>query len=175
MDDWRSDFLDAVNHAIDGLEDLAVEVVAGVEGWAGEMSLGAAKHFDRLVERSVEWSDEVATEMTDVMTDVITDVITDVMTQVTTQVSAQTQAFLDTDLDAFLNTLLHPLTVESLEDWINAVSGPNQYSGVAIKPHPLCVNCKNFHGQAYNDVALICGMHPYGVADGQNECDDRDL
>lgn len=171
MNDWQSDFLDAINHAIDGLEDLAVEVVAGVEGWAGEMSLGAAKQVDRWVERSVEWSEEVATEMTDAVADVVTDVVT----QVTTEISAQTQAFLDTDLDAFLNALIQPFTVESLEDWINAVSVPNQYSGVAIKPHPLCANCKNFHGQAYNDVALVCGIHPYGIADGQNECVDRDL
>ena len=159
MNDWRSDFLDAANHAIEGLEDLA-----------GEWSLGAAKQFDRLVEFSVEWSDEVATEMTDA----VADVVTDVMTQVTTQVSAQTQAFLDTDLDAFLNTLLQPFTVESLEDWINAISIPNQYSGVPIKPHPLCANCKNFHGQAYNDVSLVCGIHPYGIADGQDECVDRE-
>ena len=171
MNDWRSDFLDAVNHAIEGLEDLAVEVMAEVEGWAGERSLDAAKQFDRLVELSVEWSEEVATDMTDA----VADVVTDVMTQVTTEFSAQTQAFLDTDLDALLNILIQPFTVESLEDWINAVSVPNQYSGVAIKPHPLCVNCKNFHGQAYNDVSLVCGMHPYGIADGQNECIDRTL
>ncbi len=171
MNDWRSDFLDAMNHAIDGLEDLAVEVVAGVEDWAGEMSLGAAKQFDRLVERSVEWSEEVATEMTDA----IADVVIDMMTQVTTQVSAQTQAFLDTDLDTFLDILIQPLTVESLEDWINAVSTPNHYSGVAIKPHPLCANCKNFHGQAYNDISLVCGMHPHGIADGQDGCVDREL
>ena len=141
MNDWRSDFLDAANHAIEELED-----------WAGEWSLGAAKQFDRLVEFTAEWSDEVATD--------VTDAVADVMTHVTTELSAQTQAFLDTDLDSFLNTLLHPLTVESLEDWINAVSVPNQSSGVAIKPHPLCVNCKNFHGQAYNDVSLVCGIHP---------------
>ena len=167
MDNWRSDFLDAVNHAIENLGDLAVEVVAGVE----DLSLSATKQFDRLIELTTEWSDEVATEITDA----IADGVIDVMTQVTTQVSAQTQAFLDTDLDAFLNTLLQPFTVESLEDWVNAVSVPNPYSGVAIKPHPLCVNCKNFHGQAYNDVSLVCGMHPYGIADGQDECVDRDL
>lgn len=171
MNDWQSDFLAAMNHAIEGLEDLAVEVVAGVEGWVDDLSLGATKQFDRLVEFSAEWSDEVATEIADV----VADAAADVMTQVTTEFSAQTQAFLDTDLDAFLNTLLHPLTVESLEDWINAVSISNQYSGVAIKPHPLCVNCKNFHGQAYNDVSLVCGMHPYGIVDGQDECNDRDL
>ena len=166
MNDWQSDFLDAMNQAIEGLGELAVEVVTGMESWVDERSLGATKQFDRLVEFSVEWSDEVATE--------VADAITDVMTQVTTELSAQTQAFLDTDLDLFLNTWLHPLTVESLEDWINAVSVPNQYSGVAIKPHPLCVNCKNFHGLAYNDVSLVCGMHPYGIVDGQDECADRE-
>ena len=178
MNDWRSDFLDAMDQAmdamdqaIDGLEHLAGEVVTGVESWASEMSVGATKQFDRLVELSVEWSDDVATEMTDA----VADVVTEVMTQVTTELSAQTQAFLDTDLDAFLNALIQPFTVESLEDWINVISVPNQYSGVPIKPHPLCANCKNFHGQAYSEVSLVCGIHPYGIADGQDGCVDREV
>ena len=160
MNDWRSDFLNAIDQAIDGIEDFAGEVVAG-----------ATKQFDRLVEFSVEWSDETAQEAIDA----VADVITEVMTQVNTEVSAQTQAFLNTDLDGFLNTLLQQFTIESLEDWVNAVSVPNQYSGVPVKPHPLCANCKNFHGQAYNEVSLVCGMHPYGIKEGQNECGDREL
>ena len=171
MNDWRSDFLNAIDQAIDGLEDLAGEVAAGFDSWVGEISTGATKQFDRLVEFSVEWSDETVQEMTDA----VADVITEVMTQVNTEVSAQTQAFLNTDLDAFLNTLIQPFTLESLEDWVNAVSVPNQYSGVSVKPHPLCANCKNFHGQAYNEVSLVCGMHPYGIEEGQNECGDREL
>ena len=69
MNDWQSDFLAAMNHAIEGLEDLAVEVMAGVEGWVDDLSLGATKQFDRLVEFSAEWSDEVATEIADVVAD----------------------------------------------------------------------------------------------------------
>ena len=171
MNDWRSDFLNAIDQAIDGLEDLASEVVAGVDSWVGEISVGATKQFDRLVEFSAEWSDETAQEVTDAVADVITEVIM----QVNTELSSQTQAFLNTDLDAFLNTLFQPFTLESLEDWVNAVSVPNQYSGVPVKPHPLCANCKNFHGQAYNEVSLVCGMHPYGIEEGQNECGDREL
>ena len=171
MNDWRSDFLNAIDQAIDGLEDLASEVVAGVDSWVGEISVGATKQFDRLVEFSAEWSDETAQEVTDA----VADVISEVMTQVNTELSVQTQAFLNTDLDAFLNTLLQPFTLESLEDWVNAVSVPNQYSGVLVKPHPLCANCKNFHGQAYNEVSLVCGIHPYGIEEGQNECSDREL
>lgn len=32
----------------------------------------------------------------------------------------------------------------------------------ALNNHSACVGCRHYHGQAYNGVMLVCGMHPYG-------------
>jgi hypothetical protein len=159
MSDWPSNLFSAVEDFATGMEDLITEV-----------SIGAVATLERMVELSVEVSEEIALE--------VTDAFTDAMKDITADWSVQVQEFLDTDLEAFLNTLLHPLTIDSLEDWVNAhySTNDNFYPGsVPIVPHPLCANCKHFHGQAYNDIAIVCGMHPYGIAEGQNACEDQEL
>lgn len=39
-----------------------------------------------------------------------------------------------------------------------------------VNEHPACVGCRHYHGQAYNGVMLVCGMHPYGWE--SEECPD---
>lgn len=34
-----------------------------------------------------------------------------------------------------------------------------------IQNHPTCISCKNYHGTAYGESMLVCGMHPYGPDD----------
>ena len=172
MSDWQSDLLNV-------MEDFAV----GMEALVSEVLQEAGAGFDRMVERS----EEIAIDVADAVTDAVVEVTNEFSSQISSQVqsqwrsffstdfSAQTQAFLDTDLEAFLNTLIHPLSVESLEDWLNSDTTLNQYPSVRVKPHPLCADCKNFHGQAYNNVSLVCGMHPYGIAEGQDKCNDREI
>jgi hypothetical protein len=158
MNDWQSDLFNA-------MEDFAT----GVEDWVTEVSASTVAVLEQIVAQSIEVSEEITAEVTETFSEVIK--------EVSTEFSMQAETFLDTDLETFLNTFLYPLTMSSIEDWINANANPNAnpYMGVPIAPHPLCADCKNFHGQAYNDVSLVCGMHPYGIAEGQSECDDREI
>ena len=34
-----------------------------------------------------------------------------------------------------------------------------------LNEHKACVGCRHYHGQAYNGVMFVCGMHPYGWDD----------
>ncbi|MEL6159125.1 MAG: hypothetical protein AAFR18_07875 [Cyanobacteria bacterium J06627_32] len=34
-----------------------------------------------------------------------------------------------------------------------------------LQNHPTCIGCRNYHGTAYGDEMLVCGMHPYGPDD----------
>ncbi|MBE9047762.1 hypothetical protein IQ255_25760 [Pleurocapsales cyanobacterium LEGE 10410] len=36
------------------------------------------------------------------------------------------------------------------------------YHPPSAQNHPACINCANYHGQAYNGSLLVCGMHPHG-------------
>jgi hypothetical protein len=96
----------------------------------------------------------------------------ELMTDMTTTFSQDPETptpiteFLDRDLEEFLNSLLRPFVDLSMQDF--------QGTNVAIvKPHPLCARCEYYHGQSYGGNVLVCGMHPYGIEEGQTECADR--
>ena len=47
--------------------------------------------------------------------------------------------------------------------------------GLSVDPSDrpeACQGCQNYHGETYNGNRLICSIHPYGWADG-DECPDR--
>ena len=44
------------------------------------------------------------------------------------------------------------------------------YHTPSAKSHPACINCANYHGQAYNGNLLVCAMHPNGYEG--NSCPD---
>ena len=44
------------------------------------------------------------------------------------------------------------------------------YHSPSSENHPACINCINYHGQAYNGNLLICAMHPNGYEG--TECPD---
>ncbi len=74
--------------------------------------------------------------------------------------------FLDQDLEAFLNSLLRPFVDLSMQEF-NSPQNP------LVKPHPLCASCDHYHGQIYGGTPLVCGMHPYGLGEGDADCADR--
>lgn len=69
------------------------------------------------------------------------------------------------DLDQAINEVLDPL-LELLWGLEEQVEDSAQPLVNTVEPmlnnHPACVGCRHYHGQAYNDVMLVCGMHPYG-------------
>ena len=44
------------------------------------------------------------------------------------------------------------------------------YHTPSAKSHPACINCANYHGQAYNGNLLVCAMHPHGYE--EQKCPD---
>ena len=151
MSDWQSDLRMIVEEFALGMSDLVQEV-----------SQETVAVLDRAISFSLEVSETVVQE------------VTQELENLTIDFSTQTSSFLDTDMDTFLDTLLYPLTRSSLEDWINASYAPPHYEN-PISPHALCAGCKHFHGHSYNGVPFVCGMHPYGIEDGQDRCDDREI
>ena len=58
-----------------------------------------------------------------------------------------------------LDRAVEPMT-HTVEPWLNQ--------------HPVCVGCRNYHGQEYGGNLLICAMHPYGVMEGVESCPDKE-
>lgn len=138
------------------MSDWQTDLRNAMEGLTQEMetiALEVSQEAIGLLDRFVALSDEFMVDMTTTFTQEV-----DTPTPIT--------EFLDQDLEAFLNSLLRPFVDFSIQEF-NAPQNP------VIKPHPLCASCENYHGQVYGGTPLICGMHPYGIAEGQDDCADR--
>lgn len=69
--------------------------------------------------------------------------------------------FFDPILEAYLGFQIS--VEESVQPVIHTVEP-------ILNEHPTCVGCRNYHGQSYNGVMLVCGIHPSGW-DGE-KCPD---
>lgn len=58
-----------------------------------------------------------------------------------------------------LDRAIEPVT-HTVEPWLNQ--------------HPVCVGCRNYHGQEYGGNLLVCAMHPSGVMEGAESCPDKE-
>lgn len=59
------------------------------------------------------------------------------------------------------------------DEWENFVDDDFtsvSYHTPSTQSHPACINCVNYHGQAYNGNLLVCAMHPHGYEG--NSCPD---
>jgi hypothetical protein len=131
------------------LRNALEEMTEEVESIALEVSREAIGILDRLV----AFSDDFMVDMTTSFTQEI---------ETPTPISE----FLNRDLEEFLDSLLRPFVDLSMQD----LSVP--HNPVAA-PHALCADCENYHGQIYGGTPLVCGMHPYGIVEGQEDCADR--
>ncbi len=138
------------------MSDWQTDLRNTMEGLTQEMesiALEVSREAIGLLDRFVALSDDFMVDMTTTFTQEL-----ETPTPIT--------EFLDQDLEAFLHSLLRPFVDLSMEEF-NAPQNP------VIKPHPLCESCENYHGQIYGGTPLICGMHPYGITEGQDDCADR--
>ena len=62
-------------------------------------------------------------------------------------------------LEESIDQAVEPVT-HTVEPWLNQ--------------HPVCVGCRNYHGQVYNGTMLVCAMHPYGVPEDVETCADKE-
>jgi hypothetical protein len=87
---------------------------------------------------------------------------------------------LDKAISPWLEQYVQPLLDVSpewdieLEHTIEAVVQPwRQTIEPSLNQHPICTGCQHYHGTAYGDQMLVCGMHPYGPSADQTECLDK--
>jgi hypothetical protein len=82
--------------------------------------------------------------------------------------SAQVQTAIDADLDELeqnLTTFFDPIREAYLGFEINLQETAQPFTSTVepmLNNHPVCVGCRNYHGQTYGDSMLVCGLHPYG-------------
>ncbi len=55
---------------------------------------------------------------------------------------------------------------QQLTPWIERTAAPITHTVTPwLQNHPACIGCEHYHGTAYGEDMLICGMHPYGPDD----------
>jgi len=112
--------------------------------------------------------EQLITEVTKDMEEMI-----DVFVEASEGFVEQIEAAIPPDLEQRINDFFDPIleaylgfevTVEeSVQPVVNTVEP-------LLNEHPTCVGCRHYHGQSYNGVMLVCGMHPYGCE--TEECPD---
>ncbi|MEM6867938.1 MAG: hypothetical protein AAF528_06115 [Cyanobacteria bacterium P01_C01_bin.121] len=114
--------------------------------WFAEVSKQGNEMLDAVVEASV------------VTLQGVDEAITPAMEQLGEQ--------MDTAVDASVEFIEQQLT-----PWIEQTSAPITNTVTPwLQNHSACIGCKYYHGMAYGEEMLICGMHPYGPED--RNCDD---
>ncbi|MEM9087302.1 MAG: hypothetical protein AAGC93_01020 [Cyanobacteria bacterium P01_F01_bin.53] len=55
---------------------------------------------------------------------------------------------------------------QQVAPWIEETTAPITHTvNPWLQNHPACIGCQNYHGIAYGEKMLVCGMHPYGPDD----------
>jgi hypothetical protein len=114
-----------------------------------------------------------ALDLTDDLVDRIDRTSTQIEQQVEQPVEQQVEQQLDPfppswleDLDRQLDNWSETLVAQifqaeaQLQNWFQPLS---QTVDPFLNDHPVCVGCRNYHGQSYGGQMLICGLHPYGA------------
>lgn len=130
-----------------------VKMAEAIANEVEEFCNDVAKKMGEATDAFVEFSDQVAEQIH--------------------QAIAPSLDRLDEDLAEWLEPVLQAFI--DFEGVVYDAAQPiNQTIDPIINEHPVCVGCRNYHGQSYGGNMLVCGMHPYGVADGQEDCPDKD-
>ncbi|MEO1146196.1 MAG: hypothetical protein AAFY26_11440 [Cyanobacteria bacterium J06638_22] len=71
---------------------------------------------------------------------------------------------LDQEMEGWMQPFFELL--ETLELSLMDTTSPiSQTVDPMMNEHKACVGCRHYHGQSYNGVMFVCGMHPYGWDD----------
>jgi len=113
--------------------------------------------------------------MFETIVDGIEQFVTDVAKEVESAVDAMIEAsedFVD-QLEAAIAPDLEQRVNDFLDPILEALLGLEGHLDETVQPvvntvepifndHPACIGCRHYHGQSYNGVMLVCGMHPFG-------------
>lgn len=146
MESWQQDWLRA-------FETIANEVGQMFEDIGHDIAEATNALFD--------FSEEVAEDVEQALLQIdqmITPKIDQMDEQMMQWVDPVLQAVLG--FEASIDRAVEPVT-HTVEPWLNQ--------------HPVCIGCRNYHGQEYSGNLLVCAMHPYGITDGSDVCPDKEL
>ena len=116
--------------------------------------------------------EKTAAEMEEFLVDVgeATESLVDEVSDSVKSFVARFQSSVGVEVDSFIQDFVEVLTVAGdeidaalSEEWefdddFTSIS----YHPPSVKNNPACINCANYHGQAYNGNLLVCAMHPQG-------------
>jgi hypothetical protein len=123
-----------------------------MDNWASE--------FLNMLQTIVEGIEQLAA---DVAKDV--EAAVDVLVEASEDFVEQLELTIAPDLEQRLNEFFDPILEAYLgfEVTLNETVQPvvNTVEPM-MNDHKACVGCRHYHGQAYNGVMLVCGMHPMG-------------
>lgn len=145
MDDWHQDWFRAFETLVNDVGQLF-----------DDLGREVSEATDDLFNLSEEVADEIGTALVQV---------DEILAPKLDQLDAQMAQWLDPvlqvvfGLGATIDRAVEPVT-HTVEPWLNQ--------------HPVCVGCRNYHGQEYGGQFLVCAMHPYGVAEGVDICSDKE-
>lgn len=131
-----------------------------MESWASEFS----KMMQAIAEEMEQFITAVAKDV---------EVMVDEFIEASEDFVEQLEAAISPDLDQSINDFFDPI-LEAYLGFDFSMDDTAQPFIHTVDPlvneHPACVGCRHYHGQAYNGVMLVCGMHPYGWE--SEECPD---
>jgi hypothetical protein len=138
-----------------------------MEDWQQEWST----FWDGIAEEVEQWLEGVAKEMNEA-----TDALIEVSEAIAEQLHQVMGPSLD-QLDEQMSEWMEPFAIVLTRVdavLLEAAQPVTQTVEPLLNQHPHCVGCRNYHGQMYGGEMLVCAMHPYGVAEGVEECPDKD-
>ena len=117
-----------------------------IEQFVADFGKDVEQAIDGWVDASEEWLEQVETA-------------------IAPDLEQRLSEFFDPLLEAYLGfeVAMEESVRETVQPVVNTVEP-------MMNDHPTCVGCRNYHGQSYNGVMLVCGMHPSGW-DGE-QCPD---
>jgi hypothetical protein len=126
------------------------------------------QEFSEMMQMLVEGVEQLVTDVTKQMDQAI-----DSFIDTSEEIAQQVQTTFELDIEPHLNEFFDPI-LEAYLGFEIAVEETSQPFTHTVEPmlndHVVCIGCRNYHGQAYNGVMLVCGMHPSGWED--EKCPD---
>ncbi len=127
-----------------------------------------SKEFSEMMQTIVDGVEQFFTEVSKDVEEAM-----DALIDASEEFAEQMQQAIAPDLEQRINEFFDPI-LEAYLGFEIAVEESVQPIARTVEPilndHATCVGCRNYHGQSYNGVMLVCGMHPAGW-DGE-QCPD---
>lgn len=149
MDNWQQDWFKT-------FETIANEVGQFFEEVAEDVGREVADAAETLFNFSEDMASEVDQALVQI-DELVAPKLEQLDEQMTQWLEPMLQAILG--VQTTLDQAAAPVT-QTVEPWLNQ--------------HPVCVGCRNYHGQEHGGQMLVCAIHPYGVMEGSDSCPDKE-